>query len=51
MEYSSNNGKKPDLLLMLGLNDTIHQLAMANTVCWYSEERIVMCSEERMVMS
>ena len=24
-----------DLMLMLGLNETIDQLAMANSVCWY----------------
>ena len=24
-----------DLLLMVGLNETVDQLAMANSVCWY----------------
>ena len=24
-----------DLMLMLGLNETIDQLAMASSVCWY----------------
>ena len=24
-----------DLMLMLGLSDTVDQLAMANSVCWY----------------
>ena len=23
-------------MFMLGLNETMHQLAMANSVCWYS---------------
>ena len=28
--------RSEDLMLMLGLNETIDQLAMANSVCWYS---------------
>ena len=27
--------RSTDLMLMLGLNETIDQLAMANSVCWY----------------
>ena len=27
--------RSTDLVLMLGLNETIDQLAMANSVCWY----------------
>ena len=27
--------RSKDLKLMLGLNETIDQLAMANSVCWY----------------
>ena len=28
--------RSKDLMLMLGLNETISQLAMANNVCWYA---------------
>ena len=36
MEFSSRNKKRStDLMLMLGLIETICQLAMANNVCWY----------------
>ena len=27
--------RSTDLMLMLGLNETTDQLAMANSVCWY----------------
>ena len=27
--------RSKDLILMLGLNETAEQLAMANSVCWY----------------
>ena len=27
--------RSKDLMFMLGLNETIDQLAMANSVCWY----------------
>ena len=27
-----------DLMFMLGLNETIDQLAMANSFCWYGHE-------------
>ena len=36
MEYSSKMIKRyMDLMFMLRLNETIDQLAMANSVCWY----------------
>ena len=35
MEHSSNIEIAKDLMLMLGLNETIDQLAMANSVCCY----------------
>ena len=28
--------RSTDLMLMLGLKETIDQLAMANSVCWYA---------------
>ena len=35
MEYSSKIEIAKDLMLMLGLNETIGELAMENNVCWY----------------
>ena len=35
MEYSSKKKRSMDLMLMQGLNETIDQLVMANSVCWY----------------
>ena len=35
MEYSSKSEKVKRLMLMLCLNEIIHQLAMANSVCWH----------------
>ena len=36
MEYRSKTKKEStDLMLMLGLNETIDQLAMTNSVCWH----------------
>ena len=38
-EYSSKNRKRTmDLMFMLGLNETIDQLAMANRARWYGHE-------------
>ena len=36
--------RSKDLMLMLGLSETIDRLAMVNSVCWY-------CHVLRMVMS
>ena len=36
MEYSSKTEKRStDLMFMLGLNETIDQMAMANSARWY----------------
>ena len=36
MVYRSKTEKRSmDLMFMLGLNETIDQLAMANSVCWH----------------
>ena len=37
MEYSSNSKRAKHLMLMLGLNETIDQLAMASNVSWYGD--------------
>ena len=38
MEYSLKMGERAmDLILVLGVNETIHQLVMANSVHWYSQ--------------
>ena len=55
--------RSTDLMFMLGLNETIEQLDMANSVCWYDnvlrredghvlgrEDGKVMCRGERMAM-
>ena len=36
-----DRNRSMDLMLMLGFNETIDQLAMANSACWYghAEER------------
>ena len=31
----SDRKRSMDLMLMLGLNETIDQLAMTNSICWY----------------
>ena len=36
MECSSKTKRYTDLMFMLGLNETIDQLAMANSVRWYA---------------
>ena len=35
MEYTSEMKRSKDLMFMLGWNETIQQLAMANSVRWY----------------
>ena len=35
MEYSSKTKRSTDLMFMLGLNETMDQLAMGNSVRWY----------------
>ena len=35
MEYSSHRKRSKDLMSILGLNETIDQLTMVNSVCWY----------------
>ena len=35
MDYSSTVEKNTYLMFMLGLCETIDQLAVANSVCWY----------------
>ena len=35
MEYSSKTEAAEDLMMMLCLNDTIDQLTVANSACWY----------------
>ena len=45
MEYSSKTDT--DLIFMLGLNETMDQLTMTNSVHWYCH----MIRRERMVMS
>ena len=35
MEYNSKTKRSKNLMLMLDLNETIHQLAMAKSVHWY----------------
>ena len=34
MKYSSKTEKSTDFMFMLGLKETMDQLAMANSVCW-----------------
>ena len=35
MEFTSEIGKRKDLMVMLGMNETIDQFVMANSVCRY----------------
>ena len=35
MDYRSRMERAKDSVLMLSLNETADQLAMANSVCWY----------------
>ena len=35
MEYSSDIKRSTDLMFMMGLKETIDQLAKANSVCWH----------------
>ena len=44
--YSSKMGRANDLMLLLGLNETINLLAMASCVCF-----LVTCYGGRMAMS
>ena len=32
-----NSKRSMDMMFMLGLNETIDQLAMTNSVCWYGD--------------
>ena len=36
----SDRKRSTDLLFMLGLKETMDQLVMANSVCWYWGERM-----------
>ena len=47
MEYSLKTKKSLDLMLMLGFDEPIDQLAMANTIRWYGH---VLWSEDGHVL-
>ena len=47
MEYSSNEKNNTNLMFMLGLNESMDHLAMANFVRWYGH----VLMREKMVMS